>query len=133
MTLLPDSAAMILRMGSSCGVRAVTRTICWEVAPLFREPRNAAPLAGPGAEIYRAGMLVGRNAEQRQLDRLLQRARAGISGVLVLRGDPGIGKTALVDYAASRAGPMRILRATGIEAETGLAFAGLYSLLLSAG
>lgn len=74
-------------------------------------------------------MLVGRSAEQRQLDLLLRRARAGISGVLVLRGDPGIGKTALVDYAASCAGPMRILRTTGIEAETGLAFAGLYSLL----
>src|ERR1039457_6002326 len=74
-------------------------------------------------------MLVGRNAEQRQLDLLLRRAQAGISGVLVLRGDPGIGKTALVDYAASCAGPMRILRTTGIEAETGLAFAGLYSLL----
>ena len=74
-------------------------------------------------------MLVGRHAEQRQLDLLLRRAQAGISGVLVLRGDPGIGKTALVDYAASRAGPMRILRTTGIEAETGLAFAGLYSLL----
>lgn len=74
-------------------------------------------------------MLVGRSAEQRQLDRLLQQARAGTSGVLVLRGDPGIGKTALVDYAAARAGPMRILRATGIEAETELAFAGLHSLL----
>ena len=49
--------------------------------------------------------------------------------MLVLQGDPGIGKTALVDYAAARAGPMRILRATGIEAETELAFAGLHSLL----
>ena len=72
---------------------------------------------------------MGRNAEQRQLDRLLQQARAGNSAVLVLQGDPGIGKTALVDYAAARAGPMRVLRATGIEAETELAFAGLHSLL----
>ena len=74
-------------------------------------------------------MLVGRELEQRQLDRLLQRAQTGTSGVLVLRGDPGIGKTALIEYAAARAGPMRILRATGIEAEAELAFAGLYSLL----
>jgi DNA-binding CsgD family transcriptional regulator len=74
-------------------------------------------------------MLVGREAEQRQIDQLLWQAAAGSSGVLVLRGDPGIGKTALLEYAASQAGPMRILRATGIEAETGLGFAGLYSLL----
>jgi DNA-binding CsgD family transcriptional regulator len=74
-------------------------------------------------------MLAGREAEQRRIDQLLQRAVAGSSGVLVLRGDPGIGKTALIDYAASRAGPMRVLRTTGIEAESELGFAGLYSLL----
>lgn len=74
-------------------------------------------------------MLAGREAEQRQIDQLLSQAATGRSGVLVLRGDPGIGKTALVEYAASQAGTMRILRATGIEAETGLGFAGLYSLL----
>jgi DNA-binding CsgD family transcriptional regulator len=74
-------------------------------------------------------MLVGRDAEQQRLDLLLRQAQAGISGVLVLRGDPGIGKTMLLDYARSRAGSMQVLRATGIEAETGLAFAGLYSLL----
>ena len=74
-------------------------------------------------------MLVGRDAEQQRLDLLLRQAQAGTSGVLVFRGDPGIGKTALLDYARSQAGSMRVLRATGIEAETGLAFAGLYSLL----
>ena len=74
-------------------------------------------------------MLVGRDAERRQLDLLLGQARAGTSGVLVLRGEPGIGKTALLDYAAGSAGSMRVLRAAGIEAETELAFAGLYSLL----
>ena len=75
------------------------------------------------------GMLLGRDEEQQQLELLLRRAQDGSSGVLVLRGEPGIGKTALVDYAASRAGSMQVLRATGIEAETELAFAGLYSLL----
>ena len=69
-------------------------------------------------------MLAGRETEQRQIGQLLRQALAGTSGVLVLRGDPGIGKTALVDYAADRAGPMRILRVTGIEAEMELAFAG---------
>jgi DNA-binding CsgD family transcriptional regulator/tetratricopeptide (TPR) repeat protein len=74
-------------------------------------------------------MLAGREAEQEQIELLLQHAIAGTSGVLILLGDPGIGKTALADYAASRAGEMRVLRTTGIEAETGLGFAGLYSLL----
>jgi hypothetical protein len=74
-------------------------------------------------------MLAGREAEQRRIDQLLQHAAAGRSGVLVLRGDPGIGKTALIDHAASRAGSMRVLRATGIEAENELGFAGLCSLL----
>jgi len=74
-------------------------------------------------------MLLGRNAEQDQLELLLRRARAGTSGVLVLRGDPGIGKTALLSYAAECAQSMRILRATGTETEQELAFAGLYSLL----
>jgi AAA ATPase domain len=74
-------------------------------------------------------MLLGREAEQRQIGQLLRRARAGQSGLLVLRGEPGIGKTALLGYAASRAGTMRVLRAAGAEPEAGIAFAGLYSLL----
>ena len=74
-------------------------------------------------------MLLGREAEQWQVDRLLRRARAGQSGLLVLRGEPGIGKTTLLGYAASRAGTMRVLRAAGAEPEAGIAFAGLYSLL----
>src|SRR6516162_7910659 len=74
-------------------------------------------------------MLLGRKAEQDHLDLLLRRAQAGTSGVLVLKGDPGIGKTALLDYAAERAQSMQVLRATGIEMEQELGFAGLYSLL----
>lgn len=74
-------------------------------------------------------MLLGRAAEQRELDLLIQHARAGTSGAIVLRGEPGIGKTALLGYAAERAGSMRILRATGIEAKAELAFGGLHALL----
>ncbi len=70
-------------------------------------------------------MLTGRDAELQDIDELLRQATVGGSGVLVLRGDPGIGKTALVDYAARHAGPMRVLRATGIEAESELGFAGV--------
>jgi DNA-binding CsgD family transcriptional regulator len=74
-------------------------------------------------------MLLGREAEQRVLDDLLHRARAGRSAVLVLRGEPGIGKTALLGYAESGAGGMTVLRCAGIEAEHEFPFAGLHQLL----
>src|SRR4051794_31016567 len=74
-------------------------------------------------------MLLGRSAECRRIDALLERARGGESGVLVLRGDPGIGKTALLDYAAGAAGDGVVLRARGVESEVELAFAGLHELL----
>jgi len=75
-------------------------------------------------------MLLDRVAEQRELGLLIEQAKTGTSGAIVLRGEPGIGKTALLDYAASQAGAMRILRATGIESEVELAFGGLHALLL---
>ncbi|HEX2034700.1 MAG TPA: ATP-binding protein, partial [Chloroflexota bacterium] len=74
-------------------------------------------------------MLYGRGGEQATIDRLLARARAGEGGGLVLRGEPGIGKSALVTYAAERAGGMRLLRAAGVEAESTLAYATLHRLL----
>ena len=70
-------------------------------------------------------MLVGRLAEQRELDSLLESAREERSAVLVLRGEAGIGKTALLEYAEAQAGDMRVLRCVGIEAEHELPFAGL--------
>jgi AAA ATPase domain len=78
----------------------------------------------PGAE------LLGRLAERAALDRLLERARAGRSAVLVVRGEPGIGKTALLDYAASRASGFRVVRAGGVESEMELPYAGLHQLCL---
>ena len=56
-------------------------------------------------------------------------ARNGHSRALVLRGDPGIGKTALLEYAIDRAEGFRVLRAVGIESESKLAFSGLHQLL----
>jgi DNA-binding CsgD family transcriptional regulator len=55
-------------------------------------------------------------------------ARAGQSGVLVLRGGPGIGKSALIEYACQAASDFRVARATGVESEMELAFAGLHQL-----
>lgn len=74
-------------------------------------------------------MLVGREAEQRAIDDLLERARAQQGGGLVLRGEPGIGKSALLRYAADHAGDLLVLRATGVEAESTLAYAALHQLL----
>src|SRR4051812_28143926 len=73
--------------------------------------------------------LLGREDERLALDRLLAEARDGRSGVLALVGEPGIGKTALLDYAADRAEGMRVLRARGIESEAEVPFAGLAELL----
>jgi hypothetical protein len=76
-------------------------------------------------------MLRGRGAEQVRIDALLEAARAGTSGALVIRGEPGIGKTALLAYAAERAHGMWVLRGAGIESEAELPFAGLHLLLRS--
>ena len=78
-------------------------------------------------------MLYGREHEQAEIDRLLDGARAGRSGVLVLRGEPGIGKSALLAYAEAAAGAdFRMIRVTGVEYEAELSFAGL-NLLLAPG
>jgi DNA-binding CsgD family transcriptional regulator len=73
-------------------------------------------------------VLAGRDAECARLDRLLAEVERGQSAVLVLRGDPGIGKSALLDYAVDRAENRRVLRAVGVEWEMELPFAGLHQL-----
>jgi DNA-binding CsgD family transcriptional regulator len=72
--------------------------------------------------------LADRRAESARLDRLLADARAGRSAVLVLRGEPGIGKTAVLGYAAGRAAGFRVVRSAGVESEMELPFAGLQQL-----
>jgi DNA-binding CsgD family transcriptional regulator len=74
-------------------------------------------------------MLVGREREQQEIDRALATAREGASATLALVGEAGIGKTVLLDYAAERAGGMRILRSRGIESEAQIPFASLLELL----
>ncbi len=80
-------------------------------------------------EAYDAHVLVGRRNECDRLDDLLQRARGGASGALVLAGEPGIGKSALLDYARDEATDFTLLESRGLEGEAGLAFAGLADLL----
>ncbi|MFE6926005.1 AAA family ATPase [Nocardia sp. NPDC057663] len=72
-------------------------------------------------------MLHGREAEQATIDDLLTGARAGRSGALVLRGEAGIGKSALLDYAAAQGIPT--VRSAGIESEAELPFAALHLLV----
>ena len=74
-------------------------------------------------------MLVGRDHERQIVDALVAGARIGQSGVLVVAGEAGIGKTSLLEYAAERAVGMRLLRATGMESERGVGFGGLMQLL----
>jgi DNA-binding CsgD family transcriptional regulator len=71
-------------------------------------------------------VLVGRSAECERIEALLAGARGGTGGALVLRGGPGIGKSALLAYAGERSSGMRVLRARGVETEAELAFAGLH-------
>src|SRR3954467_2919865 len=73
-------------------------------------------------------MLRGRRAECRELDRLLEAMHAGRSAVLVLRGEAGIGKTALLEYIGGHAEGCRVLHAVGVESEMELPFAGLHQL-----
>jgi DNA-binding CsgD family transcriptional regulator/tetratricopeptide (TPR) repeat protein len=72
--------------------------------------------------------LRGRRRECATLDRLLEAARAGQSRALVVRGEPGVGKSALLEYLRSRATGCRVVRASGVQSEMELAFAGLQQL-----
>ncbi|HEX5437795.1 MAG TPA: AAA family ATPase [Gemmatimonadaceae bacterium] len=77
---------------------------------------------------HRGPILRGRRSECASLDRLLEDVRGGQSRVLILRGDAGVGKTALLDYVAASAPEYRVARSAGVESEMELAFAGLHQL-----
>ena len=71
---------------------------------------------------------LGRTSERQRLDAMLAQARDGQSAVLVIRGEPGIGKTALLRYAARQASGLRITQVEGVQAEMELPFAGIHRL-----
>ena len=79
--------------------------------------------SAPGALLLR-----GRGGECARLDGLLEGARVGRSGVLMLRGEAGVGKTALLEYAVASASGLRVVRVVGVESEMELAFAALQQL-----
>ena len=76
----------------------------------------------------RLAMLHGRRSECEALGGLVEGLRGGRSSVLVLRGEAGAGKTALLDYVAEPAADLRMVRSAGVESEMDLAFAGLQRL-----
>ncbi len=78
--------------------------------------------------VGRGPVLVGRAAERELLDRLLENVRAGQSAVLVVRGEAGVGKTALLHYCARQASGFHVARIAGVESEMELPFAGLHQL-----
>jgi DNA-binding CsgD family transcriptional regulator len=83
-------------------------------------------LGGPGHQL----VLRGRAAERAVLDELLADVRGGRSRSLLLRGEAGIGKTALLDYLTTSASDLTVLRAVGVESDMELAFASLHQLCL---
>src|SRR4051794_10623340 len=76
----------------------------------------------------RPPVLLGRAGERERLDRLLENVRSGRSEVLVVRGEAGVGKTALMHHCARQASGLRVARIAGVESEMELAFAGLHQL-----
>jgi DNA-binding CsgD family transcriptional regulator len=85
-------------------------------------------VSGPGRAQTVVSPLRGRRGECAALESLVDGALAGRSGVLVLRGERGVGKTALLDHVREHAVGSRVARARAIESETELAFAGLHQL-----
>src|SRR5689334_9954937 len=113
----------------------------WTTAPRrsgVALPRYAVPpswsLCSAGPMAARSGIggpaagLTGRASERRVLDRFLARVRASEGRALVVRGEPGVGKTVLLDYLAGRASGCRVARAAGVQSEMELAFAALHQL-----
>jgi DNA-binding CsgD family transcriptional regulator len=87
------------------------------------EPRRARQ---PGPQFA----LLGRQPERTAIDRVLDAVRGGLSATLVLRGEPGVGKTTLLRYATDAAPELRVSSIAGVESEISMEFGGLHQLLL---
>jgi DNA-binding CsgD family transcriptional regulator len=92
------------------------------IRPVASERDEVAMSGGTGMQLH------DRAAERAVLDRLVEATEAGHSQVLVLRGEAGVGKTALLDYAVQRASRCHVVQVTGAESEMELPFAGLHQL-----
>jgi AAA ATPase domain len=90
--------------------------------------RLASAASGAGTDTLSDGGLLGRAREQERIGRLLDEARAGRSGAIVICGETGVGKTALLDATAQRADGMRVLRVAGVENVSERPYAGFEEL-----
>src|SRR5271163_2001277 len=97
-----------------------------QVLPARTDASSTQVWAAP--EDGRRGRLLGRRRERQQLGELLTGIRSGRSGVRVVRGEAGIGKTALLEQLIEQAMGCTVARATGVQADTELPFAGLQQL-----
>ena len=93
------------------------------VFPISAHRSYGDRMAAPRTPAFR-----GRPRERRELDRLLDGVRGGESAALVIRGEAGIGKTALLHYCARQAAGCRVARVAGVESELELPFAALHQL-----
>jgi AAA ATPase domain len=117
-------SAVWVSVGAACPHRQ------WPVIPvrLAAGSVGAGEMAVDSAVHGRAMGLTGRRSECDVLDRLVDAVRTGQSRALVVVGEPGVGKSALLDYVAGRASGFGVARAAGLESEMELAFAGLQQL-----
>jgi DNA-binding CsgD family transcriptional regulator/tetratricopeptide (TPR) repeat protein len=102
------------------------------VSPTPGAGRRSRATPPPAGEIRRnvGGVLHGRDAEQARLSALLEDAAQGRAGTLLVHGEPGVGKSALLENLIQNAAPgIRVLRTQGVESEAPLAFAALHRLL----
>src|SRR5215468_10452784 len=83
---------------------------------------------GMHARSESAPVLLGRQRERQALDSLMEDLRSGRGWALVVRGEAGVGKSALLEYLTGAAAGMRLVRAVGVESEMELAFASLHLL-----
>src|SRR3954452_4878861 len=77
---------------------------------------------------YGGSVLHGRDGERARLASMLQGAREGRATTVLVRGEPGMGKSALLEDTAARATDLRVLRTAGLEAQSTFAFAALHRL-----
>ena len=109
--------------GSAACLFCVVPDVCffaWLRAGLFRLCRPMAAERQPG--------LRGRSNERARLDQVLDEVRGGHSAVLAIRGEAGVGKTALLRYATEQASDFRVAQIGGVESEMDLAYAGVHQL-----